>query len=664
MSQQKYGWIPALSGVALGLLFLGISDTAQAQTVTLSGTGITNNVLNVTVAHGGISPVIPITVSTTEGSTPTSATVNVQTSVPYLQLQEAPSGNSDVGTPGGSVVLHLTVNATNLTQGTQQSGTVTVTYLGFSSNAVLTVNVTVSGNSLLSASPSSLNFSTIVGTAEANIPTQQLTISSSGAQLGYNVTTSTQNGIFWLVPFQSTGNTGSSGTNTITVGINPAGLTPNTYQGSITVQSTTPSDSVVINVTLVIAPNTALSVTPATLQPFLYQTGTTPLNGQLTQTLQVSSTSASVQFQITMNPQVSWLVISPTSGATGTNGQAVPVSLSVNPGTLSAAVYNTQITVSIIGGASLPAIPVQLVVSNTPLLNLSNTSLSFTSQFAGAAPATQTVQVGTVGSSNTSVGFTFNSDSSWLSATESGPNTPATLTISANPTNLAVGTYTGHLTVQPSGGAYSLTITVNFTVGNTAQVTAGPPLLLFSWETSQAAPLSQVVELFTQGQATAFLLTTSVTASASCPAGWLSASSNSPTTQGATITVSANVTGMTPGMCPGVVTVSYPASSLTPQTLAIPVTVNVSSSTLLNVNFQAGFGTVSATQGGAQVLQTITLTSTDATQVTDVSLSESNAPWLFFGSNRTAHAGDRTGHLQPGRSGSRNLWRKHLDLIL
>ena len=649
MSQQKYGRISVLSGVAAGLLCLGFSDTARAQSVTLSGPGITNNIFDVTVQHGGVSPVEPVTVSTSEGGNPINTTLNVQVSqaaAAWLQIAEAPTGNTDIGTSNGQVVLHLTVNATNLTQGTQPTGTVTISYLSQPSiNVVLTVAVTVSGASLLSSTPASLSFTTTVGTPENSVPTQTLTIASSGAQLGYNVTTSTQNGVFWLVPFQSTGNTGSSATDTITVGINPAGLAANTYQGTITVQSTTTSDSAVISVTLVVAPNTTLSVTPATLQPFLYQLGTTPANGQLTQTLQVSSTSASVPFQVSMSPQVSWLVISPTSGATGTNGQAVPVSLSVNPSGLGAAVYNTSITIAIVGGAALAPIPVQLVISANPLLSLSANSLSFVSQFSGTAPPpTQSVQVTTVGTSTTSVPFTVASDSSWLSATESSTNTPATLTVSVNPASLAVGPYTGHLTVRPNNSdanLYSLVITVSLTVGNTAQVSAGPPLLVFAWETSQPGPQPQLVQLLTQGQPTTFLLTTSVTTSAGCPSGWLTATSTSTSTQGATITVSANVTGMTPGVCPGSVTVSYPASSLTPQTLSIPVTINVSNTALLNISFPLGFGNVTAAAGSGEVMQSITLTSTDPnTQVTDVSATSigngDGTQWLFLGQNGTS----------------------------
>ena len=537
------------------------------------------------------------------------------------------------------MALQITVNATNLAQGTQTSGTITITP-NIQANAVtLTVNVIVTGTTLLSSSPSSLSFSTTVGTTESNVPVQQLTISSSGQQLSYTVTASEQTGGSWLVPFTTSGTTGAGAASTINVGINPASLAANVYQGSITVQSTTTADSVVILVTLTIAPSTSLSVTPATLQPFLYQLGTTAQSGQLTQTIQVSSTGSSVAFQVTVSPPVSWLIANLTSSATGSTGQAVPVTLTALPGSMPAGSYFASITVGIVGGASLPAIPVKLVISTNPLLSLSANTLNFSSSFGGTAPASQSVQVSTLGGSNTPVSFTVSSNESWLTPTESSPNTPSTITVNVNSANLAVGPYTGQLTVSPNNsdaGLYSLIITVNLTVGNTATVSAGPPLLIFSWETTQASPAPQVLELFTTGQPTTFTVTPSVTTSANCPAAWLSATPSSNSTLNATITVSANTTGMTPGACPGTLTVSYPANSQSPQTLAIPVTMYVSNTALLSIDFQPGFGVVSATQGGGEVTQSITLVSTDPTvQVTDLSVSESNAPWLFFGNNGT-----------------------------
>ncbi len=659
MNRRKSKFIGVLSGLFCGFILLGSSDTARAQTVTLTGvdpTTLTNgNTLNVTVKQGGVSAVQNVEVTTSEGLTQVNSEVNVQVNPAgtWLQVAQAPLGLAKINT---TATLQITVNGANLTQGVPVSGTITITPVSTPANAVvLTVNVTVSGTSLLSSNPPSLSFSAPVGTAESDVPTQQLTISSSGGQLGYTVSASTQDGSPWLIPFTTSGNTGSSSTDVVNVGVNPAGLSVGPYQGTITVQSTTTSDSVAISVTFSVTAAATLSVTPSTLPPFLYQVGSTPQQGQLTQTLQVSSTPASATFQVTANPQVPWLVISPTSSATGIGGVGVAVTLSVNPQGLTAAVYNTSVTIGIVDGASLPAIAVQLVVSNNPLLSLSANTLSFTSSFgATTAPPLQAVQVTTVGSSNTPVGFTVKSDSSWLTGTASTQSTPATINVTANPSGLGVNTYTGHLTVTPNNSdanLYSLTVTVTFVIANVAQVTAGPPLLVFSWETTQHAPPSQVVELFTTGQPTAFTLSTSSTQSSSCPSNWLSATANNDTTQNATLTVSANITGMTPGICPGTVTVSYPAGSQNPQTLSIPVSVNVSNSALLNISLPLGFGNVTAPQGSGQITQNITLTSTDPTvQVTDIAASASNSgpAFLFLGQNGSSTPQQLQVVIQPG----------------
>lgn len=657
MSKTKRQQVAVLSGALLGILILGSSDTAKAQSVTLSGNGITNNTLNVTVQQGAVSPVETVNIATSDD--PTTLNFEVSSSTPWITIQGSAGGAGSVNTPvSGGANLSLQVNAASLTQGTQESGTVTF-YLPSvpSVRAVLTVNVTVTGSSLLSSSPSSLSFTALAGASESSIATQALTISSAGAQLSYNVSATTVSGSFWLVPFTSSGTTGSSSTDMITVGVNPSGLSAGSYQGSITVQSTTTSDSVVIDVSLTVTPNSALSVTPTTPPPFLYQIGSTAQTGQLTQTLQVSSTNnGSVAFQVTESPAVSWLVITPTSSATGTTGGAVSITLNVNPQNLTANVYTTTLTISALSGTSSVQVPVKLIVSTNPLLSLSTNTLTFTSSFdATSAPASQSVQVSTVGSSSTSVGFTVSSDSTWLTANAPSYTTPATLTISVNPSTLPVGTQTGHLTVTPNNSdasLYSLTITVTLTIGNTAQVTAGPPLLVFSWETTQSPPAAQNVELFTTGQAAAFTLSTSTASASNCPSGWLAAGSNSATTQNGIVSVSVSTTGMTPGVCSGTVTVNYPAGSATPQQLPIPVIVNVSNSALLSISMPQGFGIINAAQGSGEVTQQISLASTDPlTQVTDITASaSSNGPstWLYLGQSGSSTPQSLNVIVQPG----------------
>ena len=624
-----------LFGILTCALVVGFSDTARAQTVSVSP-----STLNFTNIPSGAVSSQQISVSSSE-----STTLIINTSGVPSWLSVSPSGAQNV-LSGSPLTLTVTVNTTGLASGAFV-GTFSISVNGSNqAAATVFVDLTVNGTSALTSSPTSLSFSTTVGTIEQNIPTQQVTISSSITALSYTVSASTSNGTNWLVPFTTSGNTSAS--NIITIGVNPAGLTANTYTGSILVQSTSTSDSVAIPVTLTLSGVTTLSVTPATLPTFLYQIGGTL---PAAETLMVSSTnSISVPFTVAMSPQVSWLVFN-LNGSTGTAGAAVPETFSVNATGLTAGSYSTQVTfTNTVTGATLTPITAQLVVSNNPLLSISNNSLAFTAQFgSNTGPSPQTVNVTTLGSSTTSVGFTYSSDSTWLNASSTSSTTPSTLTVSVNPNGLGVGTYAGNIFVSPSSGvSYSLDIKVTLTVTNAAQVTAGPGALLFSYELTQAAPAAQLVQISANGgQSVTFTASASATATTNCPAGWLEVNTNSIATP-ATLAAIVNPSGLAAGTCTGSITISYGTSS----SISIPITLNVSASTpLLNVSMPVGFGIVSAAQGTAQLTQTINLTSSDLTTPVLFSLNSSSngsSAWLFVASSGAQTPQQLTVLIEPG----------------
>ncbi|HLX42808.1 MAG TPA: hypothetical protein VKR43_05215 [Bryobacteraceae bacterium] len=641
MTRQNRKWI-ALPGMLLCLLLLGFSDTARAQTVTLSGTNVSNNVLSFpNVTGGAVSSPQTVHVSTT--SDPSTVIIQINNQNPWLQIDHTGSVNTDIG----GLDLHVTINAsvtpqnpTGLSQGSH-TGTVAITMNGFpATQQILTVNVLVTGGSVLYATPPSLSFTAQVGTLESNIPTQTVAISSTAQQLNYTVSAPAGSSQSWLVAFTSTGITGGSG---ITIGVNPAGLINNVYTGSLIVQSTTSSDSLSITVTLTLTPATALSVTPTIIPAFLYQLGSNPPSSELTQNLMVSSTNASATFTVSVSPPAPWLTISPVSSATGTNGQAVPVRLSVNPGGLPSATYTTQLMITPVNGISLTPIVVQLVVSANPLLSINQNTLSFTSTFGGGSPPpSQPVQVSTL-NNGPSVPFTYSSDSSWLTVTApNGLNTPVIINISANPASLAVGTYTGTIKITPNNtdaNLYYLPIAVTLTVGNSSQLTVGPPLVLFSYQIGKAVPLPQNVQVQSYGQPVQFNVSASSATAANCPSNWLSALAGGTTIAftPATVTVTPTVASPMPtGSCTGTITISYPAGSLSPTNLTIPVTLNTSTSPLLNISMPSGFGVLTAPAGGSITSPAIALTSTDpATQVSFSVSASSSGPstWLTVGSN-------------------------------
>src|SRR5579863_8020420 len=91
--QNRNGMV--LSGLFMCLVALGVSDTVRAQTVTLSGVNVSNNVLafpNVTA--GSLSAVQVVHVSTS--SDPSTVIVQVNTANPWIQVSPAGSVNTSI----------------------------------------------------------------------------------------------------------------------------------------------------------------------------------------------------------------------------------------------------------------------------------------------------------------------------------------------------------------------------------------------------------------------------------------------------------------------------------------------------------------------------------------------------------------------------------------
>jgi uncharacterized protein (TIGR03437 family) len=588
-------------------LVLGCSDSARGQ-VSLTVTPQTLAFNN--IPSNSLSAAQQVQVS---ANVATTVVIQVSGSAPWLTVDH--TGPLNIGTT--VTTLNVRANTSNL-----QAGSYAGTFLISAGQSQVTVNVSLSvtGSSVLSANPSSLTFSASQGAQSGTPSTTNVKVASSGATLQYNLQGSTVDGHSWLLLSTTSGTTGDAGFN---VSVNPSTLTAGSYSATITAMSTSTGDSVQVSVSLAVTSNATLSVSPSTLSPFLYQTGgTVPTSQQLT----VSAAGGTSQFSVRESPAVSWLVVSPLSGSAGTS--PATLSLSVTPTGLQAQTYTTSVIVTPNGGADLAAVPVTLVVSANPLLQLSKTALSFSAQFASTlSPADQTVTV--TASNSGAVAFSATSDQSWLTATASVSTTPSVLTVHINPGGLAINTYTGNITVRPSNGdQYTETIAVSLVVTSSSQLTAGPPDLLFSYQTGQTAPGSQTVQIQSVGQPVSFTI---ATATSTCGSNWLTASSNSSSTP-ATLTVAVVTTGMSPGTCSGTVNLNYNNGSGA-ATLPIMVTLAVSNTSELSVSMPLGFGIQTVQQGAVSFTASISLTSTDPN--TPVSFTASavstGGTWLLVG---------------------------------
>ena len=588
------------------LLALGCSDTLLAQPVLT----VTPSSLAFSVPVNTISATQSLQVSSNQAST----SVAVSVSQSWIRLSQNTLTAGPSATPVG-----VFVNTVGLTQGFY-TGAVAFTVSGQASpQQTVSVSLTVTPPSVLSATPASLSFTAVQGSSTASPSSATVQIMSSGPVLSYTI--SAQPSGSWLLLGSNTGTSGDAG---FSVFANPAGLAANTYNGTITVQSMSSTDSVQIPVTLTVNANAVLSVSPANPPPLLWQVGTADPPGLQ---LSITSSTGPLPFTVSVPPQATWLVPSALGGNT-----PAPITLFPQPveAQLTAGSYSTNVTIA--SGTNKVMVPITLIAVTHPLIQLSANSLTYASQFGSSTlPPDQSVQVTASGSPQ---GFTFASNAAWLTATTTGSNfsasgagiTAATLLIRANPAGLPLGASTGTITITPTNGdPYTQTIGVTFNITSSSALQAGPQNLLFSYQMMANPPASQLVSLQATGQPLQFIVTTSAPATSSCPSNWLSALPSSPMTP-ATLSVNASVTGMTPGLCAGTITLTPTTGA--PITLNVTTAVSAATQPELVVSMPLGFGLETVTAGAAAYQRIISLTSTNGAPV-DFTASTTTS-WLGF----------------------------------
>ena len=431
----------------------------------------------------------------------------------------------------------------------------------------------------LAAAPTSLTFDAVSGAAAP--AAKNVSITSTGAASTF----ASSSNAAWLTATPSTGSTPGS----VSVSVNPAGLAAGAYAGTLTFTATGVT-TVTVPVTLNIALPSQLSVGPAALTFTAVAGAAAPPSKPLS----VSTIGAALSFTAATN--AAWLSALPASGTT-----PATVTVSVNPAGLAAGIYSSQINLTA-PGASPQTVAVTFTVTAAPLLTLSPASLTFT------AAGTQSVSIGSTG---TALPYTTSSNAAWLTALPAAGTTPGTLSISVNPTSLAPGSYTGLITVTPTGAA-AQSVSVTLTLAPPAQLSLSPSALMFDGVAGAASPVSKSIAVASTASALAYSVTSS--------APWLSASPASGTTP-ANAVVTANTAGLTVGTYSGTLTFTPPAGSTT-QTVV--VTLNVTPAPQLAVT-PVALTFDSQTGGAAPAAKSMNVASAGTPLNFTVS---SNAAWL------------------------------------
>ncbi len=404
----------------------------------------------------------------------------------------------------------------------------------------------------LTRNPSVLSFSAVQnGSSPA---AQSLTVTNTGP--GTLTWTASSNSA-WLTLNNASS---ASGTNlgSVSVRVNPAGLSVGTHTGLITVVGTGAANSpqtVSVSFDVTAAPTPTIGLSATTLSFSAVQGGGNPAN----KTISISN-SGSGTLNWTATGNAGWLSLSPASG-TGSG----TISVAVNISGLSVGTVSTPITIAASGSTNTPqTVNVSLTITAAaapPAIGVTPGSLTFTAQQGSGNPTPQSLAVRNTGGGTLT--WTVSNNAAWLSHSPTSGTGSGVVTISPITGSLAAGTYNGTVTLYAAGST-TVNVPITFTItAPAAQPTIGmsPTSLSFNATAGGNNPSTQNIVIANTGTGT---LTWTVTDNAN----WLTA-----TQSGNSVVASVNVAGLAAGSYSGIITVSASGASNTPQTVPVSLTI-------------------------------------------------------------------------------------------
>ena len=538
-------------------------DYIAQVTVTASGTTATitpsPTALTFSQVSGGALPASQTVTLTGSASTAYQATANV----PWLTVNPA-SGTA--ATTGTALTVAVNSMSSTLGAGTFQA-TVTITGGATTATVGVTLTITNAATNAVTPTPSMLTFNSIAGGSSPGAQTVQLT---SGATVNFTAASNQT----WLLVNPTSGAITPTTAASLTVSVVTGSMGAGSYTGAITV--TGGASPVSIPVTLNITAATTITPSPSSLTFVQLLGGAAPAN----QTVSLTAPTATPFSAAGTQP---WLTV--TSSATGT---PATLTVAVNGATLAVGSYRDTITIT--GGSATVTIPVSLtILSGTGNAIVSDqAAVAFKQSLGDTSFKIQQVRLTAL----LPTSFTASSNVTWITVSPSDTaTTPATLTLTEDPTGLAAGSYTGAVTVV--GGVVPLTIQVLLTIATAPNAIAPTPTTVsFAQFLGGAAPVSQTVQL-ASATPTAFTVTNTQS--------WLTVTPSSGTTNTA-LTLAVSPSGLLAGTYQDTITVTGGALPIT-----IPVSYTINPDTFLATPASLTF--IQTLGGATPVAQSVQLTS-------------------------------------------------------
>jgi uncharacterized protein (TIGR03437 family) len=414
----------ALTVTTNPVAYAGFTTVTGTNGTVLFTSGVTSQPVSIFASDG---PTDPLTVSGIQAPNWLTVTQNA------TQLQISPNITSQ------SAVLYsgyVTLTATNTAN--------TITNNPVSIPVVLATGA--SGGTLTITTSQSLSFTS---TASGVSPTSITVNVSAATPTSFNVSTPTP----WVSIQQGTGTFVTPQTFTVTV--NPGTLSPSNtpYTGEIDFTANGVTQKLPVSLTVTSGSNAGNVSADMSMLSF------TAVAGGQKQSLPVNVTSngASVPFTVAVSVQGAGTWLSSDTSSASTPKQ---VTITADPTTLAAGIYQGTVTIT---ASNTVTIPVMFTVQAPPMVSAGATNLTFTYFSGGSAPPAQTVLI-----SGSTGGFTATAASdtgNWLSVTPTSGVVGTSISVSVNPTGIAIGSHTGTVTIAGTNGLTGqAVINVSFTL--------------------------------------------------------------------------------------------------------------------------------------------------------------------------------------------------------
>ena len=304
---------------------------------------------------------------------------------------------------------------------------------------LLTGSGSITTAGLISVSPSALPFSFLQGNPAPSSLSITLTNGTSQSAM-FSATTSGQS---WLGVSQSNPTATAFSSISAIVTVDPSGLSPGTFAGSVTLAGSSKSFVVPVNVTVSSA-ELAIAISQTSLRFQVAAGGSPPPNQSITV---LNQGTGSLNWSAKASTLVgSWLSVTPSSG---TAGDAATVS--IDPTNLAPGDYYGLVRFTATGAANSPqaaVIVLNVLPASTAVPTAEPTGLIFVGQQGSSNPAFQTVTVSNPSSQSITVTPTPLAQQNGVFAVTPTGSTSVTsqgaqFMISADLTGLTAGVYTG-----------------------------------------------------------------------------------------------------------------------------------------------------------------------------------------------------------------------------